>query len=145
MHAHPRYRELVEQGFADANFIQDLGIRATACGPGWVEAELDIQPRHLQQNGFIHAGVQTTLADHAAGAAAATLMAEGQTVLTLEFKVNLLRPARSTRLLCRAEVLKAGRQATVVEAEVFGLENGQKRLYSKASVTMAVMTLAEPV
>src|SRR5690606_41278773 len=107
MQPHPRYRELVEQGFARANFIQDLGIRLTDCGPGWVEAELNILPRHLQQNGFIHAGVQTTLADHAAGAAAATLVADGQTVLTLEIKVNLLRPARSARLLCHAEVLKA--------------------------------------
>ncbi len=98
-------------------------------------------PRHLQQNGFIHAGVQTTLADHAAGAAAVTLVAEGQTVLTLEFKVNLLRPARSERLLCRAEVLKAGRQATVVESEVFGYESGERRLYSKASVTMAVVPM----
>ncbi len=141
MQAHPRYRELVEHGFAAANFIQDLGIRLADCGPGWVEAELDILSRHLQQNGFIHAGVQTTLADHAAGAAAATLVADGQTVLTLEFKVNLLRPARSERLLCRAEVLKAGRQATVVEAEVFGYENGERRLYSKASVTMAVVAM----
>lgn len=143
MQAHPRYRELVEHGFTSANFIQDLGIRLADCGPGWVEAELDILPRHLQQNGFIHAGVQTTLADHAAGAAAATLVADGQTVLTLEFKVNLLRPARSERLYCRAEVLKAGRQATVVEAEVFGEERGQKRLYSKASVTMAIVMLQD--
>lgn len=141
MQAHPRYRELVEQGFAAANFIQDLGIRLVDCGPGWVEAELDIQPRHLQQNGFIHAGVQTTLADHAAGGAAATVLVDGSTVLTLEFKVNLLRPARSERLLCRAEVLKAGRQAAVVEAEVFGYEKGERRLYSKASVTMAVVDL----
>ena len=143
MQAHPRYRELVEHGFTSANFIQDLGIRLADCGPGWVEAELDILPRHLQQNGFIHAGVQTTLADHAAGAAAATLVADGQTVLTLEFKVNLLRPARSERLYCRAEVLKAGRQATVVEAEVFGEERGQTRLYSKASVTMAIVMLQD--
>ncbi|WJN58843.1 PaaI family thioesterase [Pseudomonas sp. SO81] len=141
MQAHPRYRELVEQGFAAANFIQDLGIRLLDCGPGWVEAELDILPRHLQQNGFIHAGVQTTLADHSAGGAAATVLVDGSTVLTLEFKVNLLRPARSERLLCRAEVLKAGRQATVVESEVFGYENGERRLYSKANVTMAVVDL----
>lgn len=72
MQAHPRYRELVEQGFAAASFVGDLGIRPLDCGPGWVEAGLDILPRHAQQNGFIHAGVQATLADHAAGAAAAT-------------------------------------------------------------------------
>lgn len=83
MQAHPRYRELVEQGFAAASFVGDLGIRPLDCGPGWVEAGLDILPRHAQQNGFIHAGVQATLADHAAGAAAATLVEEGQTVLTL--------------------------------------------------------------
>lgn len=91
MQAHPRYRELVEQGFAAASFVGDLGIRPLDCGPGWVEAGLDILPRHAQQNGFIHAGVQATLADHAAGAAAATLVEEGQTVLTLEFKLNLDR------------------------------------------------------
>ncbi|MCY1292685.1 putative esterase [compost metagenome] len=141
MQPHPRYRELVEQGFAAANFVNDVGIRPTEYGPGWVAAELDIQSRHLQQNGFIHAGVQTTLADHAAGAAAATLVEDGQTVLTLEFKVNLLRPARCQRLQCRAEVLKAGRQVTVVEAEVFGEERGERRLYSKATVTLAVVPI----
>ncbi|OPF33457.1 hypothetical protein C534_14224 [Pseudomonas aeruginosa P49] len=60
MQAHPRYRELVEQGFAAASFVGDLGIRPLDCGPGWVEAGLDILPRHAQQNGFIHAGVQAT-------------------------------------------------------------------------------------
>lgn len=58
MQAHPRYRELVEQGFAAASFVGDLGIRPLDCGPGWVEAGLDILPRHAQQNGFIHAGVR---------------------------------------------------------------------------------------
>ncbi|WP_132829565.1 PaaI family thioesterase [Pseudomonas aeruginosa] len=122
MQAHPRYRELVEQGFAAASFVGDLGIRPLDCGPGWVEAGLDI---------------------HAAGAAAATLVEEGQTVLTLEFKLNLLRPALCQRLLCRAEVLKAGRQVTVVEAEVFAERDGRRRLFSKATVTMAVVALAE--
>ncbi|MED5006658.1 PaaI family thioesterase [Pseudomonas aeruginosa] len=155
MQAHPRYRELVEQGFAATSFVGDLGIRPLDCGPGWVEAGLDIlvgddpHPlggpfgRHAQQNGFIHAGVQATLADHAAGAAAATLVEEGQTVLTLEFKLNLLRPALCQRLLCRAEVLKAGRQVTVVEAEVFAERDGRRHLFSKATVTMAVVALAE--
>ncbi len=76
-------------------------------------------------------------------AAAATLVEEGQTVLTLEFKLNLLRPALCQRLLCRAEVLKAGRQVTVVEAEVFAERDGRRHLFSKATVTMAVVALAE--
>lgn len=71
------------------------------------------------------------------------LVEEGQTVLTLEFKLNLLRPALCQRLLCRAEVLKAGRQVTVVEAEVFAERDGRRHLFSKATVTMAVVALAE--
>ena len=141
MSARPDYRELVEAGFAAANFVCDLGIRPLDCGPGWVEAAVDILPRHAQQNGFIHAGVQATLADHTAGVAAITLVEKGSTVLTLEFKVNLLRPALCERLLCRAEVLKAGRQVTVVEAEVFALVAGERRLFSKATVSLAVVPI----
>ncbi|MBH9406557.1 PaaI family thioesterase [Pseudomonas aeruginosa] len=143
MQAHPRYRELVEPGFAAASCGGDLGIRPLDGGPGGVEAGRDILPRHAQQNGFIHAGVQATLADHAAGAAAATRVEEGQPGLTLEFKLNLLRPALCQRRWRRAEVLKAGRQVTVGEAEVFAERDGRRHLFSKATVTMAVVALAE--
>ncbi|UAW99200.1 PaaI family thioesterase [Halopseudomonas nanhaiensis] len=138
-----RQRAIVEAGFARANFVSDVGIHMTDCGLGWVEAAVDILPRHAQQNGFVHAGVQTTLADHTAGAAAGMLAPEGFTVLTLEFKVNLLRAAVCERLLCRAEVLKAGRQVSVVESEVFAMVEGEKRLFSKATVTMAVVQLPD--
>ena len=133
----------VQAGFAKAAFINDLGIRPTACGSGWVEAELQILPRHSQQNGFVHAGVQTTLADHSAGTAAATLIPDGFGVLSVEFKVNLLRPALCATLLCRAEVLKPGKQICVVEAEVFAWADGKKRLFSKATVTLAVMPITD--
>jgi len=133
----------VQSGFAQAAFCGDLGIRPTACGPGWVETELAILPRHSQQNGFVHAGVQSTIADHTAGVAAATTVAEGFSVLSVEFKVNLLRPAQCDTLLCRAEVLKAGKHICVVEAEVFALKDGAKRLFSKATVTVAVMPIAD--
>ena len=141
MNANPDYKAMVEAGFAAANFIGDLGIAPLDCGPGWVEAGLDILPRHLQQNGFVHAGVQATLADHTAGAAAFTLVEAGMTVLTLEFKVNLLRPGQCERLLCRAEVLKPGKTVSVVEAEVYALVNGEKRLFSKTMVTLAVVPI----
>lgn len=141
MNANPDYRAMVEAGFASANFIGDLGIQPLDCGPGWVESALVIAPRHLQQNGFVHAWVQATLADHTAGAAAFTLVDAGQTVLSLEFKVNLLRPALCERLLCRAEVLKAGKTVTVVEAEVYALVAGEKRLFSKTMVTLAVVPI----
>jgi uncharacterized protein (TIGR00369 family) len=99
-----------------------------------------LQPRHLQQDGYVHAGVQATMADHTAGAAAATLLEGGQMVLTAEFKINLLRPAEGDRLICRSTVLKQGKQLTVVESEIFSVKLETECLVSKATATIAVVT-----
>lgn len=73
-------------------------------------------PHLTQQDGFFHAGVTSSLADTAAGYAAYTLMERDQRVLTVEFKVNLLRPAAGDRLRAEASVLRSGQRITVVEA-----------------------------
>jgi uncharacterized protein (TIGR00369 family) len=125
--------------FAEAPFIADLGARLESLGPGTCESSLEIAPRHLQQDGFVHAGVQATLADHTAGAAGATLVGKGQIVLTIEFKINLLRPASGERLLCRSRVLRPGRQVSVVESEVLARAGDRETLVSKATVTLAVV------
>ncbi len=135
----PEIRAAVERGFRDAAFVNDIGIALLDCGPGWCEAALDLLPRHLQHTGIVHAGVQTTLADHAAGAAAISLVALGHYVLTAEFKLNLLRPAKGSSLWCRAQVLKPGRRVIVVESEVYSEEAGKRSLASKLSATMVVM------
>lgn len=108
----------VEGIFRAAPYIQALGIGLDRVAPGEVEASMAVGPSHLQQTGVVHAGVQTTLADHCAGAAAGTLAGPGQAVLSVEFKVHLLRPAVGDRLWCHARVLKPGRQFAIVEAEV---------------------------
>jgi uncharacterized protein (TIGR00369 family) len=90
----------------------------------------------MQQNGFIHAGVQASMADHTAGAAAATLMPEAKIVLTVEFKINLLRPAVGERLRCRADVVKPGKTISFVEAVVYALQNEEAKLVSKLVTTM---------
>ncbi len=126
-----------------APFVQKLGMTITDIGVGWVRSEILIRPElHHQQNGFIHAGVQATLADHSAGCAAATLTKSDIAVLTIEFKVNLLRPAIGERITCHAEVLKAGRSITVVEATVWAWQKDQSKLTSKATVTIA--NVAQP-
>jgi uncharacterized protein (TIGR00369 family) len=99
------------------------------------QQRLDVQP---SRQGAVD---PAALAAHTAGAAAFTLVDAGQTVLSLEFKVNLLRPALCEQLLCRAEVLKAGKTVTVVEAEVYALVAGEKRLFSKTMVTLAVVPI----
>jgi uncharacterized protein (TIGR00369 family) len=101
----PRYEERIRAVFDTAPFMRHLGVVLRRCEPGFCETSLPVQPWQLQQDGFIHAGVQATIADHGAGAAAGTLMAEDEIVLSVEFKVNLLRPAQGDELICRAKVL----------------------------------------
>lgn len=140
MHApDPRYREVIESSFRQANFLVDVGIRLVDCGPGWCESVLELADRHRQHHGLVHAGVQATMADHTAGAAAMSVTPEGMVILTSEFKIHLLRPGKGDRLTCRAQVLKPGRMFHVVEAEVFVHDGGQRNLISKLSATMAMV------
>ncbi|MEJ1157696.1 PaaI family thioesterase [Prosthecomicrobium sp. N25] len=126
--------------FNAAPFIRDLGCRLVDIEPGRIVTELELAERHLQQDGYVHAGVQATLADHTAGTAAATLMAPGQIVLTIEFKLSLLAPARGERLVCRADVLKPGRQVSFTEARVFAVADGAERLVSHFTGSMALVS-----
>lgn len=129
----------IQQGFNDAPFIAHLGIKLSDLGPGWCEARLDLEPWHLQQTRVVHAGVIATLADHCAGAAASTLLAEGEHVVSVEFKINLLRSARGERLHCRADVLKRGQTLTVVESLVYSETRSKRDLVAKLNATMAVV------
>ena len=139
----PNFRRKVEEIFERAAFIEDVGIRLRGTGVGWCETTLDILPRHLQQDSYIHAGVQATIADHTAGGAGASLIREDEIVLSVEFKINLLRPAKGQALRCKANILKAGRMLIVVESEVFSLDGAQEKLTAKATVTLAVKSKTE--
>jgi uncharacterized protein (TIGR00369 family) len=129
------YAGYVRSIFASAPFIRDLGVELVDLGPGLCETALTIAPRLLQQHGFVHAGVTTTLADHTAGGAAGTLIGADEHVLTSEYKIHFLRPGRADRLTCRATVLKAGTMFSVVEAEV----HGGGLLIAKMMATVAVV------
>jgi uncharacterized protein (TIGR00369 family) len=129
----------IEKGFSDAPFIAHLGIELEDLGDGWCEATLKLEDWHLQQTGVAHAGVVATLADHCAGAAASTQLDEGEYVVSVEYKINLLRGARGERLDCRAEVLKRGQSLTVVESMVYAERGGKRDLVAKLNATMAVL------
>jgi uncharacterized protein (TIGR00369 family) len=124
--------------FGAAPFIRELGLEAVSAGGGECRTVLVLREGHLQQDGFVHAGVQATMADHTAGGAAATVAPEGSRVLTAEFKIHLLRPARGQRLECVAKVLKPGRVLTIVESEVYCHTGAARVLVSKAIATMAI-------
>lgn len=128
--------------FSRSAFVGDLGIRLKDLGTGWCESVLEVAPKHQQQDGYVHAGVQATIADHTAGGAAGTLAAEDDLVLSVEFKINFLRPALGERLRCRATVLRKGRTLIVAESEVFAEHDGSRKLVSKATVTLALVPAA---
>lgn len=123
--------------FDKANFIRELGCELIDLKKGYCEIHLSIQSKHLQQNGFVHAGVLATLADHAAGCAAATVAEENIIVLSTEFKINLLRPAGGEKLISRSKVLKPGKMITVCQSEVFALENGEEKMVAVALISLA--------
>jgi uncharacterized protein (TIGR00369 family) len=125
--------------FEPAGFLNMLGVRLDAVGPDWCETSLLLTPAMRQQHGFAHAGVITTLADHTAGGAARAAVPPGRDVLTLELKINFLRPGRGERLIARGRTLRAGRTTVVSESEVFAVAGGEEILIAKLSSTLTVL------
>lgn len=122
--------------FDKANFIAELGMKLVEVDHGTCTVELVTDERHLQQHGHVHAGVVATLADHAAGGAARSSVPEGCDVITIEFKINFLRPAPPGRLVGKARALRTGRNVSVAETEVFSGET----LVAKLTSTLAVIS-----
>ena len=141
--ANPDYRTEVERILRAAPFIRSLGVEAEEIAPGLCVTRLAVREDHQQQDGFVHAGVLATIADHTAGAAGATLIPAGAIVLTAEFKINLLRSARGRELRCVGRVLKPGRTLIVAESEVYAGDDASalmaNALVAKATVTLAVV------
>ena len=136
----PAWRDAVEQAFSRAPFVAENGIRMDDCGLGWCESSVALTPHHLQHTGVPHAGLIATLADHTAGTAAISVASPGQTVLTLEFKLSLLRGIAGRRLHCRGEVIKPGSSVTFAESTVEAeMPDGQRKLVARASVTLTVV------
>ena len=113
-----------------------IGARLSLVEPGVVEITLPYRADLLQQNGYLHAGIITTIADSACGYAACTLMPAGSNVLSVEFKLNLLRPAQGEIFVARADVIKPGRTLTVVRADVFAITGDDKVLVATMQGTM---------
>jgi uncharacterized protein (TIGR00369 family) len=133
----PEFAEDVARSFGDQPIMNLIGARLSLVEPGVVEITLPYRADLTQQHGYLHAGVVTTIADSACGYAAFTLMPVGSNVLSVEFKVNLLRPAQGAEFVARAEVIKAGRTLTVVRADVFGIaKNEEKELVATMQGTM---------
>ena len=117
-------------------FIKHCQIQAGVVKRGFFESTVRIQDHHRQQDGFIHAGIMATMADHTAGYAAFTTVSEEFQILTIEFKVNFLKPAHGEALLCRSKVIREGSQIIIAESEVFDVKGDKEALVAKAMVTL---------
>lgn len=132
----PSFAEEVRKSFAAQSIMQLIGAELSRVEPGVVEISLPFRKDLTQQDGYLHAGIITTIADSAAGYAAFSLMPAGSSVLSVEFKINLLRTAKAEKFLSRAEVIKPGKTLTVVHADVFGLTGDDRTLVASMLGTM---------
>ncbi len=117
----PDFAARVRENFNRQTMMHTIGASMTRVEPGLVAIELPFRADLCQQNGYLHGGVVTMIADSACGYAASTLIPPDQDVLAVEFKVNLLSPAVGNKLIAVGRVIRAGRTLTVCAAEVAAL------------------------
>lgn len=115
----PDYERRVRASFAKQNVMTLFQASLARVAPGEVDVTLPVRPEVGQQHGFVHAGVVTSIVDTACGYAALSLMPPGAAVLSIEFKTNLLAPAKGKQLLAKGRVLKSGRNIFVCAGDVF--------------------------
>ncbi len=139
--SNPNFAERTRSSFARQGFMAYLGAELSALEPGACEIRLPYRDELTQQHRYFHGGVIGALADNAGGYAAFTLMGEDDTVLTVEFKLNIVAPGEGEFLVARGHVVKAGRTLTVCRSDVFGIAGGVETLCGTAQITL--MRLAD--
>jgi len=132
----PLAPERVYREFASQQIMQMINARLVGVAPGLVHIELDYQPGLTQQNGFIHAGILSTLVDSACGFAAFSLMPAGSRVLSVEFKVNFMSPASGEKFLASGRVVRSGRTLMVCSGEVLAYNGGIETPVALMQATM---------
>jgi len=121
-------------------FTAHCGLEPVSLAPGQFITRVRIRDCHLQQDGFVHAGVMATMADHTAGYASFSLVPPDQRILTVEYKINFLSPASGDYLECRSRVIQQGRTLLVTESEVYAIRGEEEDLVAKALLTMAAVS-----
>ena len=132
----PEFESRIRSSFALQQLMTSIGARIIKVVPGEVQIELPYNSAWTQQNGFIHAGIITSVVDSACGYAAYTLMPANSGVLTVEYKVNFLSPAKGEKFVGVGKVIKPGRTLTVCSGEVVAIEKGEEKLIATMQATM---------
>ncbi|MBL8805214.1 MAG: PaaI family thioesterase [Rhodospirillales bacterium] len=138
--ADPEWEFKVRDSFARQGAMATVGARLVHVEPGHVHVALDYSDAIAQQHGYVHGGVVGMIADTAGGYAGFSLMAKDASVLTVEYKLNLVAPADGETLVAKGRVVKPGRTLVVTQADVFALKGGQSKLCATMLQTLMTMT-----
>jgi len=129
----------IRDSFAKQSIMATIGAEISAVRLGEVEIVLPFSDKILQQHGFIHAGAVATIADSACGYAGLTMMPRDAAVLTTEFKINLLSPAKGDRLRAVGRVIRNGKSLVVTLGEVFAETGGASKQVALITASMMVV------
>ncbi len=137
----PEYQARVRASFERQQAMKALQIEIVHLAPGAIELAMPYCEGFTQQHGYVHAGILAAALDSACGYAALSLMPAGAEVLSVEFKINLLAPAKAERFLFRSRVVKPGRTITVCDAQAVTAGPGPEKLLATMTGTMIAMSV----
>jgi uncharacterized protein (TIGR00369 family) len=132
-------KQRVKASFDRQGLMHHLGVSLESVASGHVVLRMPFRPELTQQHGYFHAGATSALADTAGGFAGFTLFPENSSVLTVEFKINLLAPAQGDYLLAEGQVVRSGRTLTICQIGVFGVSGEQRTHVALAQQTLMCM------
>lgn len=135
----PDYEHRVRDSFARQGIMAHIGAQMSELSPGRCTIQLTHRPEVTQQHGYFHGGVIGMIADSAGGYAGFTLMAADASVLTVEYKLNLLAPGDGEALVAEGHVIKAGRNLVIARADVFAIRGGVR--HQCATMLQTLMTM----
>lgn len=135
----PNYAQRVRESFDRQQVMAHIGATLGEVGPGYTEIHMPYNTNLTQQHGYIHAGIVGTLADSAGGYAAFTLMPANASVLSIEYKLNLMRPAAGDRFTARGRVVRAGKTVTVCSVEVVSISGEEEKVCALMQMTLMTM------
>jgi uncharacterized protein (TIGR00369 family) len=135
----PAYAQRVRASFAQQGAMKLIGAELSDLAPGYCSISLAPRPETSQQHGYVHAGIVAALVDTAGGYAGFTLFPADSSVLTVEFKLNLLAPAKGDRLIAEGFVVKPGRTLVITRGDVHAEAGGKRTLVALMQQTLMVM------
>lgn len=139
------FRDRIRASFDRQKAMETIGAQLTRVEHGSVEIEMAFDEKLTQQHGILHAGIISTALDTACGYAAYSVIDESASILTIEFKVNLLSPGRGERFLFRGDVTKPGSTIIVADGRAYALSDGPAKLIASMTGTMMVVRGREDI